>query len=350
MSFEVAKKAIDMYGSLIKEGERYNPNRELAIGFYGGEPLLNFDLIKRCVKYIESNYCKWNYSITTNGSLLDGAKVEWLIDHEFNIAVSIDGPEKEHNRNRIFIDGTGTFARVMENVAPVIDKGYEKLSSSSVYDLKGDIFVLDDFFRKSGVPRLGNATIVSNTAGCTYYKQHTERDFLEYQHQLGSARERYIERIGSELAFNDKSSYLNALFDGLVHKMLFGPAMIQLPVSVTGACVPGHKLFVDVEGTIHACERILPNLPIGTIEDGLNYSKIAEILRTYVDHMDKCASCSLSKLCSNCLHTLRTDAGFMTSSDACQNVETNMLKNLSTVISIAEKCQEWVNELGQMQE
>jgi uncharacterized protein len=46
MNFEVAKKAIDLYANLLKEGRRFNPWREHYIGFFGGEPLLNFDLIK----------------------------------------------------------------------------------------------------------------------------------------------------------------------------------------------------------------------------------------------------------------------------------------------------------------
>lgn len=52
MDFNIAKKAIDYYFMLLQEGERYNPLRKPVVGFYGGEPLLNFKLIKKCVIYI----------------------------------------------------------------------------------------------------------------------------------------------------------------------------------------------------------------------------------------------------------------------------------------------------------
>ncbi|MDO9035305.1 MAG: 4Fe-4S cluster-binding domain-containing protein [Methanoregula sp.] len=70
MDFNTAKKALDYYLSLTDEGRRYNPNIKPAIGFYGGEPLLNFDLIKKCVDYLDVTYpdIDFFFSITTNHS------------------------------------------------------------------------------------------------------------------------------------------------------------------------------------------------------------------------------------------------------------------------------------------
>jgi uncharacterized protein len=56
MDFNTAIKAIDYYFLLLKDGKRFNPLRKASIGFYGGEPLLNFWLIKACVEYIEEKY------------------------------------------------------------------------------------------------------------------------------------------------------------------------------------------------------------------------------------------------------------------------------------------------------
>jgi uncharacterized protein len=103
MSFETAKKAIDLYFSLIEESKRYNPWREPVIGFYGGEPLLNFGVLKSCVEYAEEEYgdFKLNYTTTTNATLLNKEKADFLMQHGFSIAVSLDGPEEEHDRNRV---------------------------------------------------------------------------------------------------------------------------------------------------------------------------------------------------------------------------------------------------------
>ncbi len=84
MNFDIAKKAVDYYFNNIFQVLKYNPYRKPCVTFYGGEPLLNFDLIKSIVTYIRKKFPNINvlYNITTNGYLLTKDIVDFLIDND----------------------------------------------------------------------------------------------------------------------------------------------------------------------------------------------------------------------------------------------------------------------------
>lgn len=81
MSLETAKEAIDF---LL---EHSIDSKNINISFYGGEPLLAFDLIKDIVDYVEDLFKgkKISYNITSNGTLLDEEKIQFLIEHDFSL-------------------------------------------------------------------------------------------------------------------------------------------------------------------------------------------------------------------------------------------------------------------------
>ena len=90
MSVEVAKKAVDFLFD-------HSTNAlEVGIGFYGGEPLLNFSLIKKIIAYIEEKYSgkAVRYNMTTNATLLTDEIIDYLVEKEFQLVFSIDGPKK----------------------------------------------------------------------------------------------------------------------------------------------------------------------------------------------------------------------------------------------------------------
>lgn len=111
MSFEDAKRVIDFYL------ERSIEMDELALSFYGGEPLLEFDLIKRCVDYIisKSGERKVRFPMTTNGTLLTEEVIKFLVQHEFKLLISLDGNKESHDINRQFRNGGGSFEVIYNN-------------------------------------------------------------------------------------------------------------------------------------------------------------------------------------------------------------------------------------------
>lgn len=81
-----------------------------TISFWGGEPLLNFDLIKKIVSYCKSEYDRsFFFSLVTNGTLLSPTVLDYLRSEHFHIILSLDGPAHVHDKNRCFSNGLGSF-------------------------------------------------------------------------------------------------------------------------------------------------------------------------------------------------------------------------------------------------
>lgn len=95
MSFEIAKQAVDFYFA-------HNTNKDAGvISFYGGEPLLEMELIKKIVVYSEKLYegKELRFNMTSNATLLTDEIADFLYEHNFNLTISLDGPEEVHNQS-----------------------------------------------------------------------------------------------------------------------------------------------------------------------------------------------------------------------------------------------------------
>ncbi len=107
MSFEVGKKALDFL--VANSGNRVN----LEVDFFGGEPLMNWDVVKRLVEYgrsLEPAYNKkFRFTLTTNGVLLNEEILEFANKEMSNLVLSIDGRKQIHDRMRPFRGGQGSY-------------------------------------------------------------------------------------------------------------------------------------------------------------------------------------------------------------------------------------------------
>ena len=120
MSFEVGKAAIDY---LIKHsGGRHN----LELDFFGGEPLMNFDVVRQVVEYARSQEKAYNklfrFTITTNGVLLDDAKIDFINREMSNVVLSIDGRKEVNDRVRSRVDGSGCYDSIMPKFQRLVEK------------------------------------------------------------------------------------------------------------------------------------------------------------------------------------------------------------------------------------
>jgi len=122
MSLETAKKCVDF---LIKQAveardeELINRRREIQVSFWGGEPLLEWNLLKEIVRYTEQVIPKEvgvQFGGTTNGVLLTPDKFDFLNKHKVFFMVSLDGTPETHDKYRVRADGKGSHKVVMKNV------------------------------------------------------------------------------------------------------------------------------------------------------------------------------------------------------------------------------------------
>ncbi len=114
IKFADIKKTIN----LILVEIRKNKGRSISIGFFGGEPLLSFELIKKVVSFVEKirGTILANYAITTNGTLINENIANFFKVHHFSITISIDGDKEKHNFFRKYKNGFGSYDDVKKAI------------------------------------------------------------------------------------------------------------------------------------------------------------------------------------------------------------------------------------------
>ena len=171
MSFEVGKRALDF---LI---ENSGTRRNLEVDFFGGEPLLNWDVVKKLVEYARSIEKKHNknfrFTLTTNGMLIDDDVIEFSNREMSNVVLSLDGRREIHDRYRVDYSGRGSYDQIvpkfqkfvearggknyymrgtfthqnpdfLEDIKAMLDLGFNELSMEPVVSAPGDEAELTD--------------------------------------------------------------------------------------------------------------------------------------------------------------------------------------------------------------
>ena len=148
MSFEVGKRAIDY---LV---EHSGTRRNLEVDFFGGEPLMNFDVVKEIVAYarsIEKEHNKnFRFTLTTNGVLVDDDVIEFANRECHNVVLSLDGRREVHDNLRKTVNGRGSYDMIVPKFKKFVDardgKGYYMRGTftHNNVDFTNDIFHMLD--------------------------------------------------------------------------------------------------------------------------------------------------------------------------------------------------------------
>ncbi len=127
MSYEVGKKALDFL--VANSGNRIN----LEVDFFGGEPLMNWDVVKQLVSYGRSlekpHNKKFRFTLTTNGVLLNDEIMEFCNKEMSNVVLSLDGRKEVNDRMRPFRNGKGSYDLIVPKFQKFAEKGW-RLSGS----------------------------------------------------------------------------------------------------------------------------------------------------------------------------------------------------------------------------
>lgn len=119
MSYEVGKQAMDFL--VANSGTRHN----LEVDFFGGEPLMNFDVVKQVVAYarsIEKQHNKnFRFTLTTNGVLIDDDVIEYANKEMSNVVLSLDGRKEVHDRFRVDYAGNGSWERIVPKFQKLVE-------------------------------------------------------------------------------------------------------------------------------------------------------------------------------------------------------------------------------------
>ncbi|MBQ7940542.1 MAG: thioether cross-link-forming SCIFF peptide maturase [Clostridia bacterium] len=119
MSYEVGKQALDFL--IANSGTR----RNLEVDFFGGEPLMNFDVVKQLVAYarsVEKEHGKnFRFTLTTNGILVDDDVIDFANREMSNVVLSLDGRKEIHDRYRVDYAGNGSWERIVPKFQKLVE-------------------------------------------------------------------------------------------------------------------------------------------------------------------------------------------------------------------------------------
>lgn len=290
MTADVGKKAIDF---LIKNsGNR----RNLEVDFFGGEPLMNFQVVKEIVDYgrsIEKQHNKnIRFTLTTNGVLLNDEIMDYINEHMHNVVLSIDGRKETNDTMRYTIKGDGTY----DIILPKLKKMAEKRNHENYYvrgtftrynlDFAEDVLHLADL----GFKHVSVEPVVA-TEDNDYAIQVEDLPKISQQYEY--LAEECIKREKSGKGFN----FFHFMID-----LDQGPCVIK---RLLGCGAGAEYLAITPEGDLFPCHQFVGNdeFNLGNVlEDNLDTSIYNNFANAHVYNKEACNQCWAKFYCSGGCH------------------------------------------------
>lgn len=286
MNEETAKKSIDF---LIKESKN---QKSISITFFGGEPLLNFPLIKKCVDYSREqafqNGKKISYSITTNGTKFSKEVNKYLNDNKFTVMVSFDGDQETQDKNRPFRGGKGSYENTLPKIKEFLDsRNGNATARATVTNYTSDLKSLKRKLKEIGF-RSANATVATVSdfandnrgvstinAEDVMMKEIFEADSIEAKELLNSIKQR---KNLSEFRSSKIFHYIFSLKEKRKSKYACGVGRKMVGIAINGDVYPCHRFVGD------------DKFKLGNVEnfDSNSRSKYSE---SYTDSHPVCSKC-----------------------------------------------------------
>ncbi len=289
MSVEVGRAALDFI--MKNSGSR----RNLEVDFFGGEPLMNFEVVKELVKYGEENQGKYNknfrFTITTNGILLDEDKQSFINEHMHNVVLSMDGRREINDRMRPRAGKQGSY----DVIVPKFQKLAESRNQTDYYlrgtftrynlDFAKDVLHMADL----GFKQISVEPVV--TADDVPYALQEEDLPAIYQEYEGLAEEIYQRRKSGDRKKDFNFFHFNIDLSG-------GPCVAK---RLSGCGSGTEYLAVTPEGDLYPCHQFvgLEGFKMGTVFEGVQNTQMREeFSRCNVYAKEDCKKCWAKFYCS----------------------------------------------------
>ena len=299
MSKEIAKKAVDIALS--------SPETYLSFEFQGGEPLLNFEIIKYIVKYTKSQKRKKivEFNIVSNLTLMTEEIAEFVKEHNIGISTSLDGDEALHNKNRMFRNNIGTYSSVINgmNILKKHNINFGAIQTTTRNSLNKGKAIVDKYVELG----LTNVFIRNLTPlGCAFNSWneigYKTDEFVEFYKECFN----YILQLnmqGIQLKEGTASIMLSKIFSGI-------PINYMELRSPCGAGVGQIAYYYD--GNIYTCDegRMLAEMgddsfKLGNVDN--LYSELinsnnckAACISSVLESLPNCCDCVYNPYCGTC--------------------------------------------------
>ena len=332
LSFEKARLMIDYLQNIWRDNTILDTVNDMAISFYGGEPLMNMPLIKEIIDYIEQLKIpgrKFHYSMTTNGVLLD-KYMDFLADKNFNLLISLDGDKKSHSY-RVDHFGKNSFEQVFRNIRLLQNTHPEYFENFvffiSVLHNRNEIELIYDFFKSnfdkdSKIVALGTSGVSENKKQ-EFLKMYQSKEQSLYKSSNCETIEAiyFLEMPNGYRLSRYIYYYSGNVFFDYNQLLLTKPDFEEV---YTGTCLPfSKKLFLSAVGKILPCERIDHSFSLGFINDDfveLDCKHVAEQFNYYSSKCVKqCIVCATNKSCPQCVYQIDYINDINNKSTHCHN-------------------------------
>ncbi|OAT80845.1 thioether cross-link-forming SCIFF peptide maturase [Desulfotomaculum copahuensis] len=290
MPFAVGRQALDFLFS--RAGNR----RHVEVDFFGGEPLLNFGVLKELVAYGREKAAaagkQIKFTVTTNGVLLTPETGRYLNENNLAVVLSLDGRPEVHDAMRPFPAGRGSYALVAENIRRFVATRPEQ-----EYYVRGTFTCHNLDFAQDVLHLAGlgfehvsvEPVVAPYEAEYALRPEHVPAVCTEYEKLAGALLKRI--RRGQKINFY----HFNIDLDG-------GPC---LPKRLSG-CGAGHEyLAVAPDGSLYPCHQFVgrPGYRMGHVAYGIDTPELVQVFRqAHVYNKEDCPGCWARFFCSGGCH------------------------------------------------
>jgi uncharacterized protein len=285
MSLETAKKAIDFL--IENSGKR----KVLEADFFGGEPLMNFEVIKQTVAYAREKEKetgkKFLFTTTTNALLLSDEVIDFFNREMENVVLSLDGRKEVHDAIRKSVNGKGTFDLILPKIKKFISmRGNKSYYVRGTFTAKNLDFSKDVLFiADQGVDSISMEPVVTDIEDLKLTKEHLPRIEAEYE----TLCDEYLKRYAEGKGFN--FFHFNIDLEG-------GPCLSKR----VSACGAGNEYFSVVpNGDLYPCHQFAndKDFRLGSVYEGITSLAIREKFKnSCLFTRKKCQGCFAKFICS----------------------------------------------------
>ncbi len=279
LSINTAKVAIDQF--LKKKNDE-----NLSLSFFGGEPLLNLNVIRNILNYISADTKSSNITInlTTNGLLLSPDTFNFLSNYNVKILLSMDGPELIHDRWRKGIDGSNTYHRILKNLEYALERRADLISiRATITPNVSSLVEIVNHFMAIGVNDIGFDIAIGDYANCPVWN---EDNISQYE----SMYKEYVEDILQKIV-KGKPVPLHIL--SRINKILKREKTLF-------PCRMGRELLVvGPNGNYYPCHWFIGNkdFTTGNVTSGFSESKQMNYYPPPVQDKLNCRNCWARSIC-----------------------------------------------------
>lgn len=313
MSSDIAVKAVDFAVKKLKEECSLNEMHNIIL--HGGEPTLNFNIIKEIVNKFKENkdiYSNLKFNMTTNGTIVTDEMITFIKENKISLSVSIDGQKSEHDRHRKFKNGDGSYSIIMNNLLKYRKEGIQiRIRMTITPETINNLYENFKFFYESGFKSIPYILDMYNN---NWTKSDMKAYFENSEHILEFLKNR------------DVNSYISHLVNlrNSIHRL-------------KGVCSGGINEFnINCNGDIYPCSFAIgdEDYKIGNILIGTDMNRIERLHNINKVTNKCCEGCGFSLICdgARCKILNKKVTGDYYKPNALNCYENNVKKKL------VEKC------------